>query len=113
MNKSNTTTHHKTQRRHHPLRSDILRPVFLHGERLRLRLRREPSCDARRRKRRAVHLRSYAGAHLLPALVLAEEVAAEAEQDGEEDEGQGDHQNEPHPLSFLLLNPIYLPAWRS
>jgi hypothetical protein len=31
--------------------------------------------------------------------VLAEEVAAEAEQDGEEDEGQGDDQHEPHMLS--------------
>ena len=80
--------------------SDGLGPLFLGVEQL--RLRRGYSNDARRRQRRAVDLRADAGPHLLPAPVLAEEVAAEAEQDGEEDEGQGDHQHEPHVLSYRL-----------
>ena len=62
--------------------------------------RRGPAHDAGRRQRRAVDLRADACPHLLPAPVLAEEVAAEAEQDGEEDEGQGDHQHEPHASSL-------------
>jgi len=78
--------------------SDGLGPLFLGVERLSPRRRRGDSDDARRRQRRAVDLRADAGPHLLPAPVLAEEVAAEAKQDGEEDERQGDHQHEPHVL---------------
>lgn len=74
--------------------SHSLGPLFLAVERL--RRRRGGSDDAGRRQRRAVDLRADAGPHLLPAPVLAEEVAAEAEEDGEEDEGQRDHQHEPH-----------------
>jgi hypothetical protein len=74
--------------------SHSLGPLFLTVERL--RWRRGGSDDAGRRQRRAVYLRADTGPHLLPAHVLAEEVAAEAKEDGEEDEGQRDHQHEPH-----------------
>ena len=56
--------------------------------------------DRRRGHRRAVYLGAYAGAHVLPPLCPSEEVAAETEQDGKQNQRKRDHYNKTH-LSAL------------
>ncbi|CAL9758167.1 unnamed protein product, partial [Musa acuminata subsp. burmannicoides] len=58
--------------------------------------RRIGGCGSRRRQGDAVDLRSDAGADILPPLLPSQEVAAECEQDGEEDEREGDDNDEAH-----------------